>query len=104
MIDSFAFHPNLEPQKRKQQLQFNFLKVLDHDEKNDQVFCDFTVIIEFCRFQVHKCLIGIASDFFKKSITAEKKNTVTIYTIKGNVVPDDYVAFVILPLVFYNVQ
>ena len=90
MTDSFAFHPNLvELQKCKQQLQFNYLKALDHDRQNDQVFCDFTTITESRRFQVHKCLIGIASDFFKKSITAEMKekyeNAVTIYNIKANV-------------------
>ena len=86
---SALFSGLVEPLKCKQQLQFNFLKALDHDRKNDQVFCDFTITIESRRFQVHKCLIGIASEFFKKSITAEMKekyeNVVTIYNIKANV-------------------
>ena len=86
---STLFSGLTELQKCKQQLQFNYLKALDHDRQNDQVFCDFTIITESRRFQVHKCLIGIASDFFKKSITAEMKekyeNTVTIYNIKANV-------------------
>ena len=93
-------------------VQCDYVKALNQDRKNEQTFCDFTIIAETAksdssqmsmtsstpkRFRVHKCVIGVASDFFKMSITTEMKekyqNSVTLYSVDSDVMEEvlDYI-------------
>ena len=63
------------------------LKALNQDRLYENAFCDFTVATETRRFPVHKCVIGVASEFFKKTITTEMKekyeNFVTVHNVSA---------------------
>ena len=71
--------------KEKNSVQFNYLKTLNNDRFGDQTFCDFTIITDTRQFKVHKCLVGVASDFFKTSMTTEMiekyQNTITVQSV-----------------------
>ena len=72
----------------------SYLNALDNDRNQNQTFCDFTIVagadsLTQTRFPVHKCVVGVASEFFKKSITTEMKekyhNIVTLVNVEPNV-------------------
>ena len=76
-----------------QNIQHSYVKFLDHDRLNDQTFCNFTIITDTCSFKVHKCLVGLASEFFKASMTIEMKenyqNAITVRNVSSDVM--DYI-------------
>ena len=63
-------------------------KALNEDRANEKTFCDFTIATGRRRFPVHKCVIGVASEFFKKAITAEMKEKYEKFVTVNNVSPD----------------
>ena len=54
-------------------VQYNYIKVLNDDRINEKAFCDFKIITDSGSFQVHKCLLGVASDFFKTMFSSNMK-------------------------------
>ena len=63
-------------------------KALNQDRFDEKTFCDFTIATETRRFPVHKCVIGVASEFFKKAITTEMKEKYENFVTVNNVCPD----------------
>ena len=65
------------------------LKKLDEDRLTNQLFCDFTIKTETQDFSVHKCLLGVTSEFFKRMFETNMKekfeNCVVIQTIKSEI-------------------
>ena len=62
---------------------------LNNDRKDGRIFCDFTIITQSDHFPVHKCVVGISSEFFKKSMFTEMKekyeNSVTVHNIRPKI-------------------
>ena len=69
--------------------QHNPMNDLNNDRKKGRIFCDFTIITQSDHFPVHKCVVGIASEFFKKSMFTEMKekyeNSVTVHNIRPKI-------------------
>ena len=65
------------------------LKKLDEDCLTNQLFCDFTVKTETKNFPVHKCLLGVTSEFFKRMFETNMKekfdHCVVIETIESEI-------------------
>ena len=65
------------------------LKKLDEDRLSNQIFCDFTIKTETQDFPVHKCLLGVVSEFFKRMFETNMKekfeNSVVIETIEAEI-------------------
>ena len=82
----FEFSDLYRDGRRKSTEKFSNLKALNEDRLNDREFCDFTIITGLQHFPVHQCLVGVASEFFKKAITTEMKkkyeSSVTVHNIK----------------------
>ena len=71
-----------------------YLQQLNHDQIIDQTFCDFEIKSKTRQFKVHKCLIGVASDFFKNLLTTNMKEKYQNHVII-NTIDDDIVELVI---------
>ena len=78
------FHCNT-PQK----YQFNYVASLNADRLNEQELCDFKVIVQERTFHVHKCLISVASDFFKKVVSTNMRekyeNSVSVLSVEPDI-------------------
>ena len=91
------FFPSQAELEEDDKVQFNFVHTLDSDRTNEQMFCDFTIVTASRRFQVHKCLVGVASDFFKKSMTTQMQerynNSVSVKSVSDDIMEQilDYI-------------
>ena len=66
------------------------IQKLNEDRLTNQIFCDFTIKTESQDFSVHKCLLGVTSEFFKQMFETNMKekfdHCVAIETIKSEII------------------
>ena len=86
MLNEMDFNASLQ---HLNQDHFSYINALNDDRLNDRTFCDFAVITQEQTFHVHKCVVGVASEFFKLSMTTNMQekyqSSVTVNNISDDI-------------------